>query len=405
MEFPRCPQVERPQSIVSGSIAAIEPDYSDVLTSPARSVDAVDSTFSNFSSQQLVLLAQNASNITSVTNICTLTIQPSQLLRNGLKRLCHCTNHVIMCHFEGRSEPPPPFPLDVTCPFFVSWEKQDRGSSAGGKGSLRGCIGTLAPQPLARLRDYARSSAFNDRRFSMDCDNIPATNLSVALLLHCTTDVINSPIAEREMQRLKCSVSLLVEYEDAEDCHDWEVGKHGILISFTDKSGTNYSATYLPEVAHEQGWTKGEALESLVRKSGYTGGITRSLLARIELTRYQSSKCGLQYAAYTAMRSAATSTSAGTSSAAAAASSSSSATLAVVAAVAARACSACRQQQSTQQQFGSASKANLNSFSGSLGAIHNSEHTLLAVLTLLARAHLYAADSSMIHRVYTSSTV
>jgi AMMECR1 domain-containing protein len=38
-----------------------------------------------------------------------------------------------------------------------------------------------------------------------------------------------------------------------QDCHDWEVGKHGILISFTDKGGTNYSATYLPEVAHEQG--------------------------------------------------------------------------------------------------------------------------------------------------------
>jgi AMMECR1 len=109
-----------------------------------------------------------------------LSIHPSKLARTLLQHLSYAllyvtlyftsphttttSTDVIMCHFEGRLEPPPPFPLDVTCPFFVSWEKQDRGNS-GGKGSLRGCIGTLAPQPLARLRDYARSSAFNDRRF------------------------------------------------------------------------------------------------------------------------------------------------------------------------------------------------------------------------------------------------
>jgi hypothetical protein len=87
---------------------------------------------------------------------------------------------------------------------------------------------------------------------------------------------------------------------------------------------TAYIYIYIPYTNNNKtGWTKGEALESLVRKSGYTGGITRSLLARIELTRYQSSKCGLQYTAYTAMRSAATSTTAGTSAAAGAGSSSS----------------------------------------------------------------------------------
>ena len=31
------------------------------------------------------------------------------------------------------------------------------------------------------------------------------------------------------------------------------------------------SAVYLPDVIPEQGWTKAETVDSLVRKSGYTG--------------------------------------------------------------------------------------------------------------------------------------
>lgn len=34
-----------------------------------------------------------------------------------------------------------------------------------------------------------------------------------------------------------------------------EVGTHGIIIDFTDGKGNNYNATYLPEVATEQGNT------------------------------------------------------------------------------------------------------------------------------------------------------
>jgi AMMECR1 domain-containing protein len=32
-----------------------------------------------------------------------------------------------------------------------------------------------------------------------------------------------------------------------------EIGTHGIIIDFTDGKGNNYNATYLPEVAVEQG--------------------------------------------------------------------------------------------------------------------------------------------------------
>jgi AMMECR1 domain-containing protein len=52
-------------------------------------------------------------------------------------------------------------------------------------------------------------------------------------------------------EKLSVNVSLLVEFEEAKDIYDWEVGKHGIIIKLNHK-GRNYSGTYLPEVATEQ---------------------------------------------------------------------------------------------------------------------------------------------------------
>eukprot|EP00611_Tribonema_gayanum_P032576 TRINITY_DN980_c0_g1_i4.p3 TRINITY_DN980_c0_g1~~TRINITY_DN980_c0_g1_i4.p3 ORF type:complete len:246 (+),score=53.87 TRINITY_DN980_c0_g1_i4:1752-2489(+) len=188
--------------------------------------------------------------------------------------MCAYCFDVIACRLEGRTRPPlPPFTKGISCPFFVTWEKQGNGRAEDFK--LRGCIGTLSPQPLTALADYACSSAFDDRRFS--------------------------PIAQCELRHLKCSVSLLVDYEDAEDVHDWEVSEHGIIITFKDTRGSQYSATYLPEVARDQGWTKAEALESLIRKSGYAGPVTTTLLQRATLTRYRSRKCSLHHAVYAAM--------------------------------------------------------------------------------------------------------
>lgn len=52
---------------------------------------------------------------------------------------------------------------------------------------------------------------------------------------------------------------------------DWTLGSHGIRISFIHR-GRRYGATYLPDVAVEQGWTKEETVESLMRKAGWDGG-------------------------------------------------------------------------------------------------------------------------------------
>jgi hypothetical protein len=55
---------------------------------------------------------------------------------------------------------------------------------------------------------------------------------------------------------VKVSVSILCFFEDGEDYLDWEIGKHGIRIEFTSERGSKKTATYLPEVASEQGWDK-----------------------------------------------------------------------------------------------------------------------------------------------------
>ncbi|KAG0367093.1 hypothetical protein BGZ54_004406 [Gamsiella multidivaricata] len=86
--------------------------------------------------------------------------------------------------------------------------------------------------------------------------------------------------------------------DEAEGYLDWEVGVHGIWIEFRDHNGRKRTATYLPEVAKEQNWTKKKAIESLLRKGGYRGVITEEVLTAIILTRYQSQKASVTYQEY-----------------------------------------------------------------------------------------------------------
>jgi AMMECR1 domain-containing protein len=80
---------------------------------------------------------------------------------------------------------------------------------------------------------------------------------------------------------------------------DWEIGKHGLQIEFDDpQSGRHFSATYLPEVAKEQGWSKQECIDSLMRKPGFRGSVTPQLRASLRVTRYQSSKHEITYDQY-----------------------------------------------------------------------------------------------------------
>lgn len=182
----------------------------------------------------------------------------------------------LEAHLSNKPAPAlPPFPPSCPpAPLFVTWEKQTQTSSSSSsepRWDLRGCIGTLSPSDLtSSLPSYVMTSALRDHRFN--------------------------PISLSELPSLRCSVSLLVDYEDCSDCYDWVVGTHGIIINFQNSRCQTFSATYLPEVALEHNMTKEYAVESLIRKSGYNETITKSLLESIKTTRYQSSKCKVAYA-------------------------------------------------------------------------------------------------------------
>ncbi|KAJ1501066.1 hypothetical protein HMI56_003454 [Coelomomyces lativittatus] len=112
------------------------------------------------------------------------------------------------------------------------------------------------------------------------------------------------PIHDGELPHLTCSVSLLVQFENIEDSMDWEIGTHGLRIRFDDPFGTtkSYSSTFLPEVALEQGWDKETTFRALIKKSGYQGAVTNSVLESIQVVRYQSSKAAADYETFSSWK-------------------------------------------------------------------------------------------------------
>lgn len=173
---------------------------------------------------------------------------------------------------DSESSPSPSPPPSPKYPLFVTWKK--RSSSSSSSWHLRGCIGTFtAHDLLIGLKEFSITSAFRDRRFS--------------------------PVEAKEIPLLRVDVSLLIEFESNLSYLDWEVGKHGISIEF---GSGRYSATYLPDVAAEQGWTQEETIKELIRKAGYKGVIDQKLKKEINLTRYQSSKASLSYEQYKTLK-------------------------------------------------------------------------------------------------------
>lgn len=145
-------------------------------------------------------------------------------------------------------------------------------------------------------------------------------------------------------------MSLLTDFQLCRDYLDWEVGTHGIYIQLPNplltlladnimsgiSSATSsssslhistptvsttpsyrsisalppfhpprtsnprglkavYTATYLPDVIPEQGWSRIEAVDSAIRKSGFTGKITPEIRASVRVSRYQSRTVEVSY--------------------------------------------------------------------------------------------------------------
>jgi AMMECR1 domain-containing protein len=74
-----------------------------------------------------------------------------------------------------------------------------------------------------------------------------------------------------------------------------------LRISWTHH-GRRYGATYLPDVAREQGWTKEETLVSLMRKAGWSGRKGDWETVGLKVVRYQGKKVDLEYAEWKAWR-------------------------------------------------------------------------------------------------------
>ncbi|KAI0260521.1 AMMECR1 domain-containing protein [Gloeopeniophorella convolvens] len=192
-------------------------------------------------------------------------------------------------------------------PLFVTFNTRRRSAPP----RLRGCLGTFDAQPLpAALREYALLSAFRDHRFRR--------------------------IAPRELPALECGVSLLTDFEDAASYLDWTPGTHGIQVSFAPPPARDappsdapsplasadalplapparrppaparrtLSATYLPEVAPEQGWDRVEAVDSALRKAGWAGPIDEDLRRAARVRRYQSRRCVVGWDEFVAWRAA-----------------------------------------------------------------------------------------------------
>ncbi|KAI9822451.1 MAG: hypothetical protein M1827_000170 [Pycnora praestabilis] len=151
-------------------------------------------------------------------------------------------------------------------PLFVTWNTISR----SGNKSLRGCIGTFMAQEVdSGIKSYALTSAFEDTRFP--------------------------PITIKELPTLEASVTLLTTFEPAPTPTSWTLGTHGLRISFPYHS-KRYSATYLPDVPVEQGWTKEETLNSLMRKAGWSGRKDDwRKVGDLKVVRYQGRRVGVGY--------------------------------------------------------------------------------------------------------------
>ncbi|KAI3634876.1 hypothetical protein MIR68_007257 [Amoeboaphelidium protococcarum] len=161
---------------------------------------------------------------------------------------------------------------DQLYPLFVTWKVTE-------DHRLRGCIGTFqATAPLQQLLpEYALIAAMQDSRFY--------------------------PISRGELNDLHVTVSLLYNFETVDQWDDWEVGTHGIRVRFKKR----YSATFLPEVAHEQGWTKRQTIERAIEKAGYNGAIPEEVFTSesslVQVERYQSRTKSVSYQEYMAWKS------------------------------------------------------------------------------------------------------
>jgi uncharacterized protein (TIGR00296 family) len=177
----------------------------------------------------------------------------------------------------------------------VTWNTCKPGRSP----RLRGCIGTFTARPVrSGIAEYALIAALRDHRFQ-PVSTSELSKLECGYVCCAHRSRCKPPVTRYS------SISLLTDFEDAASWDDWEIGTHGIYIHFKPpgRRGT-VTATYLPQVMPEQGWTKQEALDSAIAKAGYDGIVDDALRQSVRLERYQSRVCKVSWDEYVRWREA-----------------------------------------------------------------------------------------------------
>lgn len=137
---------------------------------------------------------------------------------------------------------------DRRWPMFLRWRKRmvagvvDEEDFSERQFLTAGIASSLLPRPLNTFQELVFRSAADDP--------------------HCV------PIALEDVPYLECNAMVVTCMEAARDMTDWELGVHGILVSFEDYKGVVYGESYLPDVPVICGWTKEHTINQLMQKAG-----------------------------------------------------------------------------------------------------------------------------------------
>jgi MEMO1 family protein len=111
-------------------------------------------------------------------------------------------------------------------------------------GKLRGCIGKIIPDaPLYQIvQGMSKAAAFTDDRFE--------------------------PLEEKELDNIGIDITILTPPKQIKSIEDIEIGKHGIILKKTIKSGNKLTSVFLPQVPPSLKWNLQTTLEQLSIKAG-----------------------------------------------------------------------------------------------------------------------------------------
>jgi len=161
----------------------------------------------------------------------------TELNKEQQKKLLSLARQTIREYSDNEQLPEPDFKIDFNDEIF----KEKRGAfvTIHKNGKLRGCIGYIRgmkniPETIVEM---SRAAGFNDPRFP--------------------------PLTRGEVDEIDIEISILSPIVPVEDIDEIEVGRDGLIISNSFRSGL-----LLPQVAREYGWSENQFLENTCYKAG-----------------------------------------------------------------------------------------------------------------------------------------